>query len=174
MTDLVVELVEIGRLREDPDNVRLHSDRNIETIRSSLRDHGQRKNIVARRDGTVIAGNGTLRAARLEGWTHLSVGWFDGTDQEAAAFAVLDNRTAELAEWNYKELAAAIGRAGGSGSPGALALFDERELALIMESVRHTEKKRPAPETPMAKGEAKPGECKCPECGEVFPVEAGR
>lgn len=71
---LDVRLEKISKLLADPRNSKLHPKRSIEAIRASLRAFGQRKNIVVTKDGEVKAGNGTLEAARLEGWTHIVVG----------------------------------------------------------------------------------------------------
>jgi ParB-like chromosome segregation protein Spo0J len=55
----------------------------------------------------VVAGNGTLEAAKSLGWTKIviartPVGW---SWEQIRAFALADNRTAELAEWDDKVLA---------------------------------------------------------------------
>ncbi len=93
--------VPINRLREDPKNARLHDDRNVAAIAASLKAFGQQKPIVALKNGTVVAGNGTLRAAQQLGWKHLAVVWFDSREEaRARAFALADNRTAELATWD--------------------------------------------------------------------------
>src|SRR5262245_55805464 len=62
----------ISTLREDPQNARAHPEKNLEAIKDSLRRFSQQKPIVVARDGTVIAGNGTLAAAKALGWTHLA------------------------------------------------------------------------------------------------------
>ena len=66
----------IGDLNPDPANARKHPDRNLEAIKSSLARFGQKKPLVARPvNGSliVVAGNGTLAAAKMLGWTHLAV-----------------------------------------------------------------------------------------------------
>jgi hypothetical protein len=61
-------LVEVGSLVHDPNNARLHDERNIEAIRASLKRYKQRKPIVVHKTKrVVIAGNGTLTAAKREG-----------------------------------------------------------------------------------------------------------
>ena len=93
--------VPIGRLHEDARNPRRHDDRNVAAIAASLGTFGQQKPIVALRDGTVIAGNGTLRAAKHLGWEKLAVVWFDSREEaRARAFALADNRSADLASWD--------------------------------------------------------------------------
>jgi DNA modification methylase len=97
--------VPLNRLREDPANARKHGDRNLAAITASLREFGQQKPVVALKDGTVIAGNGTLRAALALGWDTLAVAFFDSEDAaRAKAYAIADNRTAELAEWDTQVL----------------------------------------------------------------------
>jgi hypothetical protein len=102
----------IAELHDDPANPRIHSAANIAAIRASLERFGQQRPVVVRPDGTIIAGNGTVQAARELGWTALSVHDFDGTAEEARAFAIADNRTAELAAWNWELLSEQLGELG--------------------------------------------------------------
>ena len=104
---LEVEVVPIGALTLDPRNARKHGRRNLEAIRGSLQQFGQRRPLVVRQDLQVIAGNGTLVAMRELGFTEVAVtrvpaGW---TDDQVRAYALADNRTAELAEWDDAVLA---------------------------------------------------------------------
>ncbi len=95
----------IEDLVSDPANVRVHSPRNIEAIKGSLARFGQQKPIVVNSNSVVIAGNGTIEAARALGATEIAALVFDGdTEAFAAAFAIADNRTGELAEWDYLAL----------------------------------------------------------------------
>ena len=96
---MVAESWPVKRLKPDPKNARKHDEKNIEAIKYSLKTYGQQKNIVVTKDGTVIAGNGTLEAAKQLKWTHLLVNIFKGTPSEAKAYTLADNRTAELASW---------------------------------------------------------------------------
>src|SRR5262245_26359492 len=93
----------------DPANARLHSEANLDAIRGSLAVYGQRKPIVVRRAGrVVIAGNGTLEALRSLGKTHVAAVLVDDDAATAAGFAIADNRTAELAEWDQAALEALL------------------------------------------------------------------
>ena len=98
----------IDDLTLDPANVRLHSDRNLEAIKASLRKFGQQKPIVVTEDGVVIAGNGTLRVASDLGWESIAAVTFQGTENEATAYAIADNRTSELGEWDWQGFAEQI------------------------------------------------------------------
>lgn len=103
---LTVELVAVASLREDPDNARKHGKKNMEAILGSLREFGQRKPIVARpSDRVVLAGNGTLRAAIELGWEEIYVAWAELDDEQARAYALADNHTGDLSEWDLGVLA---------------------------------------------------------------------
>lgn len=99
-----IEQVDIDTLVLDPANVRQHSERNLEAIRSSLTRFGQQKPIVINTKGVVIAGNGTLTAAKSLGWDSIKAVQTELEGSEATAFAIADNRTAELAEWDIDSL----------------------------------------------------------------------
>jgi DNA modification methylase len=101
-----VKSVPIAQLQLDSNNARKHSERNLAAIAESLIRFGQRKPLVVHR-GVVIAGNGTLEAARSLGWTEIDIAEVpDDWDKETAkAYALADNRTAELAEWDENSLA---------------------------------------------------------------------
>ena len=98
-------VVDISTLIPDPDNARLHPERNMESIKASLNTYGQTKPIVVReQNSTVMAGNGTMAAAKELGWTKIAAVFIPMTDAEAAGYGVADNRTAELAKWDFEVL----------------------------------------------------------------------
>jgi len=99
------ELVPIDSLTFDPSNVRKHGEKNLATIKASLNRFGQQKPIVVDANGVVRAGNGTLAAAKALGWKEVSVVRSTLAGSEATAYAIADNRTAELAEWDDDALA---------------------------------------------------------------------
>ncbi len=101
-----VEKVKISSLTLDPENARTHSEKNVDAISGSLKQFGQRKPIVVY-DNIVIAGNGTIEAAKKLGWTDIEItrAPADWTFDQARAFALADNRTGELADWDSTMLA---------------------------------------------------------------------
>lgn len=105
-----VETVPLTSLTPDPLNARKHNRRNIDAIKASLSKFGQRKPIVVTNDGTVIAGNGTLEAATSLGWKEISIArapeeWDENT---VRAYALADNQTGALAEWEDEILNTAL------------------------------------------------------------------
>ena len=97
-----IDRIKISDLSLDPANVRKHDRKNLDAIKASLRKFGQQKPIVVDAMGIVIAGNGTKTAAQELGWTEIAAYRTTLTGVEATAFAIADNRSAELAEWDDK------------------------------------------------------------------------
>lgn len=102
-----LEIIKISDLTLDPNNARRHSTRNIEVIANSLKEFGQRKPIVVTDDNVVIAGNGTLEAAQSLGWETITITRApkDWNAKQIKAYALTDNRTSELADWDSQILA---------------------------------------------------------------------
>ena len=106
-TELKVTLFETDKLIPDPENTREHPSRNMDAIRRSIQRFGIRKPIVVSEDTKIVyAGNATLEAAIELGITELPVAWIpEGTPVEICkAYAIADNRSAELADWNFEQL----------------------------------------------------------------------
>lgn len=117
---MTVEDVPVDSLHNDPSNVRKHGEQNLAAIKASLARFGQQKPIVVNREGVVVAGNGTLMAARALGWRTVKAVRTGLEGAEATAFAIADNRTAELAEWDEGALQQQL---------AAIAIEDEELLA---------------------------------------------
>lgn len=100
-----IQSVPLETLHEDPQNARKHAKHNLQAVRASYEQFGQQKPIVVTEDGTILAGNAQWRAAQALGWTHIDVVVTDLAGAQALAFAITDNRTGELAEWDIEALA---------------------------------------------------------------------
>lgn len=125
--------VPIDSLKPDPRNARSHSERNVGAIEESLKAHGQRKPIVVQLPGRVVrAGNGTMTAALRLGWTHLAAVMVEESDADALAFAIRDNRTAELAEWDLEVLAEGMHTLADSGIALESLGFEAYEYETLM------------------------------------------
>jgi ParB-like chromosome segregation protein Spo0J len=136
MKELEIVKVRLEELTADPENARLHSRRNLDAIKASLSQFGQTRPLVVTEDGLVIAGNGTMAAAEELGWEVIEVTRvpFRNPD-EAKAFALADNRTGELAQWNTPVLLEALESLALEGwrledvgfAPEDLAVWKQRE-----------------------------------------------
>lgn len=105
-----LENVKIANLTPDPQNARTHDDTNLKAIQGSLTQFGQRKPIVISQENVIVAGNGTVEAAKRLGWTEIEAVRVpaDWDADRIKAFALADNRTADLASWNPEVLAAQL------------------------------------------------------------------
>jgi DNA modification methylase len=151
---LKIEQLPIDKLQFDPANARKHSDANIAAIVESLRQFGQRKPIVVTAENVIVAGNGTVEAARLLGLTDVDVvrvpkSW---SADQVKAFALADNRTAELAEWDGKVLSAQLLELEDAGFDIEALGFD-----IVAEKTLDEVVQDEAPETP-PEPQSKPGD----------------
>ena len=132
-----VESVPIGRLFCSPSNPRLN-DAAVPHVAASLRRFGWQQPIVARRTGEVIAGNTRLKAAQSLGMETVPVWWFDGTDLDAVAYSLADNRTHEFAQWNDAELARLLEHLKAEDSLDGVG-FSEDDLDALVAKLREQE-----------------------------------
>ena len=95
-----IEKISIDKLLLDPANARKHGKKNLDSIKGSLAKFGQQKPIVVNAENVVVAGNGTLQAAKELGWKEINIVRTDLKGSDITAFGIADNRTSELAEWD--------------------------------------------------------------------------
>jgi ParB-like chromosome segregation protein Spo0J len=160
-----IETVPISSLMPDPANVRLHSDRNIATIKASLARFGQQKPIVVDANNVVRAGNGTLLAAAALGWDTVQIVRTALTGSEATAFAIVDNRSGDPevgSTWDSAALAATLA-ALNAENPDLVAAtgFDPTDLAALLAVPTDTSE---PPDAFGTVGEDIPTEYECPRC----------
>ena len=127
--------VKIDTLTLDPANVRRHPAKNLDTIKASLTRFGQQRPVLVNGKGIIIAGNGTVMAAKALGWDHVNIVRTELEGSEATAYAIADNRTAELAEWDDDALAQQLAALQIQDEELARAAgFDAKEIAALAEA----------------------------------------
>lgn len=133
-----LESVAIASLVSDPNNARKHDEKNLEAIVGSLKSFGQRKPIVVSSDNVVVAGNGTIEAAKRLGWDKIEVVRVpdDWTADQIKAFALADNRTAELASWNGEVLTSQLRELEFAGFDVAEFGFEPVEIEFDAEELK--------------------------------------
>lgn len=118
-TEIKTRVVKLAELVPDPTNTRQHPQRSKQAIASSVATYGAARSIVVDARGVVRAGNGTLEAAKAAGITDavlietngsqlVVVQRPDWTPAQALAYAIADNRTGELSEFDKEALGAAL------------------------------------------------------------------
>jgi ParB-like chromosome segregation protein Spo0J len=122
--------VAVADLNSDPKNARKHDRRNLDAIKASLEKFGFRQPIIVQKQGMIVrAGNGRLEVAKELGWSHVPALIVDESEAEAVAYAIADNRTAELAEWDFENLADALGSLDSTLLD--FTGFDKEELSFL-------------------------------------------
>lgn len=124
-----VEKWAIDRLTAYARNARKHSPQQIEQLRASLRQFGWTMPILAREDGTIIAGHGRVEAARAEGYKEIPVivatGW---SEDQCRAYTLADNRISLNSEWDDEMLGAELAELRDAGADLGLLGFGDKEL----------------------------------------------
>lgn len=149
----------IEQFTADPANLRNHGERSIEAIKASLLRFGQQRPILVDENGVVVAGNGTLEAARRLGWTHIAATTSDLGGAERVGYSIADNRIAELAAWHIEPLGATL-----SAMPQDLrdvTGFTDEELAALLPP-------DPQPVNSSTQSEIDKKVVCCPKCGTKF------
>lgn len=105
-----IETIKIAELTLDPNNARTHDEKNLKAVADSLKEFGQRKPIVVDSKNIIVAGNGTVTAAKTLGWETIEVARIpeDWSADRIKAYALADNRTAELADWDQTVLSSQL------------------------------------------------------------------
>jgi DNA modification methylase len=136
-----IETLQIKDLTPDPSNARQHDDKNLKAIQGSLNQFGQRKPIVITEAGVIVAGNGTVEAAKRLGWLEIQAVRVPGdwTADQVKAFALADNRTAELASWSPEVLSAQLLELEEAGFSIQEFGFEAQEAPIDPSSIKEDE-----------------------------------
>jgi ParB/RepB/Spo0J family partition protein len=159
-----LETVPAAALRRWEANPRTISKEGLEKVAESIRRFGFLAPIVARRsDGRIAAGHMRLRAAvEILGLDEVPVRWVELDDEELAAYAIADNRTAEEADWDRLSLAGVLeGFEDASELLASTGLTDDE----VRELIRLQEIEFPEYDTDVQRDARI---VTCPKCGEQF------
>lgn len=155
----IVEM-RLDELKPYPNNPR-KNDGAVEAVAESIREFGFKVPIIVDSDNTIVAGHTRLKAAEKLGLDTVPVIVADDlTEEQARAFRLVDNKTAELAGWDFAALEAEL---------EALRDFDMTAFGFD-EAVNVDDIDKFFAE---AEQSDKPDETKrvqCPHCGEWFEV----
>ncbi len=109
------------------------NEKAIATVAASIREFGWRQPIVVDEDMVVLAGHTRLEAARQLGLETVPVHVAKGlTETQARAFRIMDNRSAENAEWDDDLLGLELGDLLEADFDLGLTGFTEDELNALL------------------------------------------
>lgn len=98
-----VKQVAIDKIRPYENNPR-NNDGAVEAVANSIREFGFQQPIVVDMDGVIIAGHTRYKAALSLGMTEVPVVYADLPPEKVQAYRLADNKTGELAGWNFAKL----------------------------------------------------------------------
>jgi ParB-like chromosome segregation protein Spo0J len=103
---LSVEYRPIAELRPAARNARTHSKKQLHQIAASIRQFGFTTPVLVDESGRIMAGHGRVEAAKTLGLDRVPTIRLDHmSEAQKRAYAILDNRLAELAGWDRDLLA---------------------------------------------------------------------
>ena len=113
------------------------NDAAVDVVAASIREFGFRQPIVVDEDGVIIVGHTRFKAAQDLGLEKVPVHVATGlTPAQIKAYRLADNKTSELAEWDYDLLPLELADLQTAGFDMDLLSFDERELTQILSGER--------------------------------------
>lgn len=160
-----IEQWEIDRVKPYEKNPR-RNDKAVEAVAKSIGEFGFRQPIVVDAEGVIVVGHTRYKAALKLGLktvpVHVAA---DLSPQQARAYRLADNRSAENAEWDVDLLPIELGELRDGGADLKLLGFTDKELAEYLRDF----------DTELENGEAGTEEAastiRCPKCGHEFPLE---
>lgn len=82
-----------------------HNDTAVEIVANSIKEFGFKNPIIVDKNNVIIAGHTRLKAAYVLGlYTAPVIIAEDLTEEQAAAFRLVDNKTSEYATWDFEML----------------------------------------------------------------------
>lgn len=148
----------IEELKEYENNPR-HNDGAVDAVAESIKQFGFKVPIVIDTDGVIIAGHTRRKAAEKLGLkTVPCIVADDLTPEQIKAFRLADNKTGELASWDFEKLEEEL---------AALSEVDMSAFGFVVnEDINIDDFFTEAEEKP----EKEPKKIQCPHCGEWFEV----
>lgn len=126
-------------LTPHPRNYKKHPAEQLVHIEASLEQFGVYRNVVAARDGTILAGHGVVEAARRLGAASIQVVHLDLDPESAPALKLLalDNELGQFAEQDDRTLADILKVVNDADVNGLLGTgYDGESLAALLMNTR--------------------------------------
>ncbi|MGE3809692.1 MAG: DNA modification methylase [Gemmataceae bacterium] len=128
-----IELWKLEDVKPYANNPR-HNEEAVDAVAASIREFGFRQPIVVDTEGVIIVGHTRYLAAQKLDLAKVPVHVArDLTPAQIKAYRIADNKTAELAEWNYELLPIELGELQGMDFDLDLLGFDQDELAELLD-----------------------------------------
>lgn len=158
-SSLRIELANLAALKPNPDNARTHSDRQITQIATSIERFGFLVPIVIDENDMIAAGHGRWAAARKLALDQVPVVRAEFlTDADRRAFALAENRIAELSGWDDDKLAAELHSLFGDGYDIEITGFSTADLDFAIDQPEENRPEAVELPDPDARAITRPGD----------------
>jgi ParB-like nuclease domain len=148
-----LEMVPPSRLVTDTRNSRTHSQQQIDQIARSIKRFGFLGAILIDDRNQIVAGHGRVEAAKQLGLIHVPVLRVTHlSDAERRAYAIADNRLAELAGWDDEILAIELGELRELDFDLAAIGFELADVEIVGNENEKTGTQSAAPKTDRGTG----------------------
>ena len=149
--------ISISLLREYDNNPR-NNDGAVDAVAASIREFGFKVPVIVDGDNVIVAGHTRVKAARELGMeTVPCIIADDLTPEQVRAFRLADNKTAELAGWDFAKLEEELAALAAEFDMTAFGFHADSDVDIDDFFEEAGEKKEKEPKT-----------VTCPHCGEVF------
>jgi ParB-like chromosome segregation protein Spo0J len=129
-----IELRELSSVRPYENNPR-NNDKAVDAVAASIKEYGFSQPIVVDSDSFIIVGHTRLKAAQKLGLERVPVVVASHlTPDQVRAYRIADNKTAEIAEWNFDLLPIELSALQEANYDLGLLGFDTEELAKLMDT----------------------------------------
>lgn len=160
-----IEEKKLDEIRPYENNPRVN-DKAVDAVAASITEFGFRVPILIDKAGTVIAGHTRMKAAEKLKLESVPCIILDSlTDEEVRQLRIVDNKTQELAKWNFAELAGELENIKGINMDAfGFAAFDDdnAEPIEVKSSLNEGE------EVDLDDFDDEAFAHQCPECGYVW------
>lgn len=151
----------LDELRAYENNPR-NNDNAVGAVAASIKEFGFKVPIVIDKDGVIIAGHTRAKAAEMLGLATVPcIVADDLTEEQIRAFRLADNKTGELAGWDFEKLEAELAE---------LQELDMSAFGFVMSDDVNIDEFF-TDEVDDDPKEKEPKRVQCPHCGEWFEVE---
>ena len=149
--------ISISLLREYDNNPR-NNDGAVDAVAKSIREFGFKVPVVVNTDNVIVCGHTRVKAARELGMeTVPCIIADDLTPKQIRAFRLADNKTAELAGWDFAKLEEELAALAAEFDMTAFGFHADSDVDIDDFFEEAGKKKEKEPKT-----------VTCPHCGEVF------
>ena len=130
---MIIEMRPISNVRPYETNPR-QNDAAVDAVAESIRQFGFRQPIVVDTEGVIICGHTRYKATQKLGLAEVPVHIAtDLTPEQIKAYRIADNKTADLATWNYDLLPIELSELQGMNIDLGLLGFSQDELAKLLD-----------------------------------------